>query len=43
LQLESVEPERQEGFSIREQPGELTINTLFEGKLTLMIHFGTPG
>ena len=43
LQLESVHPDRQEGFSIREQPGELIINTLFEGKLTIKIRFGAPG
>ena len=35
LQLESVYPEIQEGFSVRELPGELTIDTLFEGKLTI--------
>ena len=43
LQLESVHPNRQEGFSIREQPGELSINTLFEGKLTIKIRFSAPG
>jgi hypothetical protein len=43
LQLESVHPDRQEGFSIREQPGELIINTLFEGKLTIRIRFSAPG
>ena len=35
LQLESVHPEMQEGFSVRAQPGKLAIDTLFEGKLTL--------
>jgi len=43
LQLESVHPNRQEGFTIREQPGELSINTLFEGKLTIKIRFSAPG
>ena len=43
LQLESVHPDRQEGFTIREQPGELVINTLFEGKLTIKIRFSKPG
>ena len=43
LQLESVHPNRQEGFTIREQPGELSINTLFEGKLTIKIRFSVPG
>ena len=42
LQLTSVYPQAQEGFSIREQAGELRINTLFEGKLTLVIRFSTP-
>jgi len=42
LQLESVHPDRQEGFTIREQPGELIINTLFEGKLTINIRFSAP-
>ena len=43
LQLESVHPDWQEGFTIREQPGELIINTLFEGKLTINIRFSAPG
>jgi hypothetical protein len=42
LQLESVRPAMQQGFSVREQPGELTIDTLFEGKLTIDVHFSTP-
>ena len=42
LQLASVYPQVQEGFSVREQPGELHIDTLFEGKLTLVIRFSTP-
>jgi hypothetical protein len=43
LQLESVHPDRQEGFTLREQPGELSIHTLFEGKLTINIRFSAPG
>jgi hypothetical protein len=39
LQLESVHPEMQEGFSVRVQPGELIIDTLFEGKLTIAVRF----
>ena len=35
LQLESVHPEMQEGFSVRAQPGKLAIDTLFEGMLTI--------
>ena len=35
LQFESVHPDMQEGFSVRVQPGELAVDTLFEGKLTL--------
>lgn len=42
LQLESVRPQLQEGFSVREQPGELTIDTLFEGKLTIELRFSAP-
>ena len=42
LQLESVHPQIQDGFSVREQPGELVIDTLFEGKLTIAIRFSTP-
>ena len=40
LQLESVHPEMQAGFAVRKQPGELAINTLFEGKLTIKLRFG---
>ena len=40
LQLESVKPEIQAGFSVREQSGELAIDTLFEGKLTIKLRFG---
>ena len=39
LQLGSVLPEMQEGFSIHEQPGELTIDSLFEGMLTIRVRF----
>jgi hypothetical protein len=41
LQLESVRPPGQKGFSIREQPGELGIDTLFEGKLIIDVRFST--
>ena len=39
LQMESVHPAMQRGFSVREQPGELTIDTLFEGRLTIKVRF----
>lgn len=39
LQLESVYPERQEGFLVSKKAGELAINTLFEGKLTIKLRF----
>ena len=35
LALESVDPPMQEGFSVRVRPGELAIDTLFAGKLTI--------
>ena len=41
LQLGSVLPEMQEGFSVREQAGELTIDTLFEGMLTIEVRFSS--
>ena len=41
LQLETVLPEMQEGFSVRKQAGELIIVTLFEGMLTINIRFNT--
>ena len=41
LQLESVYPEIQEGFTVRKQPGELGIDTLFEGKLTIEVRFSS--
>ena len=41
LQLETVLPEIQEGFSTHEQPGELVIETLFEGMLTIEVRFNT--
>ena len=41
LQLESVLPEIQEGFSVRKQAGELIIVTLFEGMLTIEVRFNT--
>ena len=39
LLLESVHPEMQAGFRVGKQPGELTINSLFEGKLTIELRF----
>jgi len=39
LQLESVLPEMQEGFSVHEQAGKLIIDTLFEGMLTINVRF----
>lgn len=42
LQLESVYPEVQQGFLVREQPGELVIDTLFAGKLTIEVRFSVP-
>ncbi|MGB5178184.1 MAG: hypothetical protein WBP44_05580 [Gammaproteobacteria bacterium] len=42
LQLASVHPQQQEGFTISDQPGELRIDTLFEGKLTIAIRFSAP-
>lgn len=42
LQLASVHPQLQEGFTISDQPGELRIDTLFEGKLTIVIRFSAP-
>ena len=35
LALESLEPPLQEGFPVRTRPGELAIDTLFAGKLTI--------
>ena len=42
LQLALLYPHAQDGFSVREQPGELRIDTLFEGKLTIEVRFSTP-
>jgi hypothetical protein len=39
LQLQSVSPVMQAGFLVRDQPGELAIDTLFEGKLTIEVSF----
>ena len=39
LQLESVHPAMQQGFSVREQPDGLIIDTLFEGRLTIKVRF----
>ena len=42
LRLESVHPAMQAGFTVRKQPGELSIDTLFAGKLTIGIRFSAP-
>ncbi len=42
LRLDSVRPEQQTGFGLRVQQGELVIDTLFEGKLTIEVTFGKP-
>jgi hypothetical protein len=42
LRLESVYPAMQAGFPVHEQPGELTIDTLFAGKLTIDVRFSAP-
>jgi hypothetical protein len=42
LQLESVRPLTQQGFSPSKQPGELDIDTLFEGRLTIEVRFIEP-
>ena len=42
LRLESVSPQQQEGFTTSDQPGELRIDTLFEGRLTIAIRFSIP-
>jgi hypothetical protein len=39
LQLESVHPAMQPGFSVREQPDGLIIDALFEGRLTIKVRF----
>lgn len=42
LRLQSVLPQIQEGFSVSERPGELAIDTLFEGRLSIDIRFVAP-
>lgn len=42
LTLEAVTPAVQNGFRVTRQPGELRINALFEGKLTIDVRFSTP-
>lgn len=39
LRLVSVQPKAQTGYGLRKQPGELLIDTLFEGKLTIEVGF----
>jgi hypothetical protein len=37
LQVETVQPDVQPGFAVLRQPGELEIDTLFEGRLTIRV------
>jgi hypothetical protein len=37
LQVEAVQPDVQPGFRVVRQPGELQIDTLFEGRLTIRV------
>jgi hypothetical protein len=37
LQVETVQPDAQPGFSLLQQPGELQIKALFEGRLTIRV------
>ncbi len=42
LTLEAVVPATQTGFQVSRQPGELKIDALFEGKLTIEVSFSAP-
>ncbi|HYQ71571.1 MAG TPA: hypothetical protein VET88_06550 [Gammaproteobacteria bacterium] len=42
LQVEVVQPEAQPGFTVVRQPGELKIDALFEGRLTIRVGLRTP-
>jgi hypothetical protein len=42
LQVESVQPSVQPGFSVARQPGELKIDALFEGRLTIRVGLRVP-
>ena len=37
LQVESVQPGVQPGYAVARQPGELKIDALFEGRLTIRV------
>ena len=43
LRLVTVQPKHQPGFGLHVQQGELAIDTLFEGKLTIEVEFGKTG
>ena len=43
LRLASVQPRAQTGYGLRKQRGELLIDTLFEGKLTIEVGFDRTG
>lgn len=43
LRLATVQPKHQAGFGLHVQQGELAIDTLFEGKLTIEVEFGKTG
>jgi hypothetical protein len=42
LQVEAVQPAAQPGFSVVQQPGELEIDALFEGRLTIRVSLRVP-
>ena len=42
LQVETVQPHEQPGFTVVRQPGELQIDTLFEGRLTIRVGLRAP-
>jgi hypothetical protein len=43
LQVEVIQPAAQPGFSVLQQPGELRIDTLFEGRLMIRVGLRVPG
>jgi hypothetical protein len=42
LQVEAIQPAAQPGFSVVQQPGELKIAALFEGRLTIRVGLRAP-
>jgi len=42
LQVEGVQPAAQPGFAVVQQPGELRIDALFEGRLTIRVGLRAP-